>query len=190
MASEYHYKTISFIVPTIGRASLKKTLASIELWPKDELLVIQHNPPSRNWGNAERQEGTDKAKCDYLAFIDDDDTYVPMHRLIQDAVLRDNIYDYPVMFRMRYPSGRILWQTKSIDCGNIGAPMFLVPNIKKNLHKWELTRSAADFIFADKWTWSAKLTIWREEVIALLGHDDEKWINKWGYTEAKKHGVK
>jgi glycosyltransferase involved in cell wall biosynthesis len=184
------YKTISFIVPTIGRESLKKTVESIETWPGDELLVIQHNPPSNNWGNAERQEGTDKAKCDYLAFIDDDDMYVPGHRQIMDNALRENINDYPIMFKMKYPSGRILWEIKKIRCGNIGAPMFLVPNRKECFHIWEPYRSAADFIFADKWHWPAKLTIWRDEIIALPGKDDLKWLNKWDYTESAKHNYK
>jgi len=183
-------KTISFIIPTVGRDSLKKTLASIESWSGDEVLVIQHNPPSGNWGNNERQEGTDKAKCDYLAFIDDDDVYVPGHREIMANAIKENVNGYPIMFRMRYPSGRVLWEIKKIKCGNIGAPMFLVPNKKESLHKWEPERSAADFIFADKWHWPAKLTVWREEIIALPGHDDEKWLNKWSYGEAQKRGYK
>ena len=101
--------TISFIVPTIGRDSLKETLASIEKWPGDEVLVIRHTPPSGNWGNAERQEGTDKAKCDYLAYMDDDDKYVFGHRAIMDQATRENPNNYPILFKMKYPSGRILW---------------------------------------------------------------------------------
>lgn len=65
-------KMISFIIPSIGRNSLKRTLASIDKWPGDEILVIQHNPPTGNWGNSERQKGTDKAKCDYITYINDD----------------------------------------------------------------------------------------------------------------------
>jgi len=190
MSEQKEHKTISFIVPTTGRESLKRTLASIKTWPGDELLVIQHNPPSGNWGNDERQEGTDKAKSDYIAFIDDDDVYVENHREMMDKAIQENVNNYPIMFRMKYPSGRILWVDKKIRCGNIGAPMFLVPNIKENFHKWEPTRSAADFIFADKWSWPAKLTIWREEIIALPGHDDEKFVNKWSFAEAREHGFK
>jgi len=184
------YKTISFVVPSTGRDSLKKTLASIETWAGDEVLVIKHNPPSRNWGNAERQEGTDKAKCDYLAFIDDDDIYVEGHRKIMDDAIQENVNDYPIMFKMKYPSGRILWVDKKIRCGNIGAPMFLVPDIKENLHRWEPERSAADFIFADKWAWPARMTVWREEIIAYPGHNDEKYEKKLNYAEAKKLGIK
>ena len=188
--SENNHKTISFIIPTLGRESLQQTFDSIETWEGDEILTIQHTPPSGNWGNAERQEGTDKAKCNYLAFLDDDDIYVQGARKIMDIAIRENLNNYPIMFKMQYPSGRIIWKDKKIACGNIGAPMFLVPNVKKNLHIWEPARSAADFIFADKWAWPAKLTIWREEIIALLSHNDEKYENNWSYSETKKRGFK
>jgi hypothetical protein len=182
--------TISFIVPTTGRQSVLRTVASIESNPDDEVLVIQHNPPSGNWGNNERQEGVERARCAYLAFIDDDDVYVPHHRELMSQAIQANQEGYPIMFRMKYPNGRVIWDEKKIECGNIGAPMFLVPNVKENLHIWEPFRSAADFIFADKWTWPAKLTIWREEIIALLGHNDEKYENNFNYREAKKRGLK
>ncbi len=174
----YDYKTISFIIPSIGRKSLKDTLASIREWEGDEVLVIKHNPPSGNWGNAERQEGTNKAKCDYLAFIDDDDVYVPKAREIMDKAIRENPNNYPILFKMKYPSGRVLWRDKKMICGNIGAPMILVPNIKDNLHEWELDESAADFQFVNNWKWPRKLIIWREEIIALLSHEDPRYLRK------------
>lgn len=184
-----NHKTISFIVPTKGRPSLQKTIESINLWPGDELLVIKHNPPSGNWGNSERQEGTDRAKCDFLAYMDDDDVYTTGHREIMDKAIRENPKNYPIMFKMKYPNGRVLWDRKKIACGNVSTQMFLVPNIKDNLHRWEPTRFAADFIFADKWAWPAKLTLWREEIIAYLGHDDEKFEQGLNYSEAKKRGI-
>jgi len=45
--------TINFIVTTIGRPSLRATVASVERWDGDELLVIKHDPPGGNWGNAD-----------------------------------------------------------------------------------------------------------------------------------------
>ena len=98
MSETNNYATISFIIPTVGRESVKETLASIETRPGDEVLAIRHDPPSGNWGNTERQEGTDKAKCDYLAYIDDDDVYVPGHRAIMDKAIRENPNEYPILF--------------------------------------------------------------------------------------------
>ncbi|MBI2009517.1 glycosyltransferase family 2 protein [Candidatus Saccharibacteria bacterium] len=177
--------TISFIIPTIGRESLKETLASIETWPGDEVLVIHHTPPSGNWGNAERQEGTDKAKCDYLAYMDDDDKYVSGHRAIMDQATRENPNDYPILFKMKYPSGRILWRKKWVKNGNVGAPMILVPNKKNMLDGWDQKHSWADFAFINCWAWPAKKIIWREEIIALIGKEDEKYVNNLNFNDWK-----
>ena len=172
------HATISFIIPTIGRQSLKKTLASIEKWPGDEILVVQHHPPSGNWGNAERQEGTDKAKCDYLAFIDDDDVYVPRARHIMAKAITENPNNYPILFRMQFPSGRVIWQKKWVKNGNVSTQMILVPNIKDMLYAWEQRHRWADFQFINRWKWPAKTINWREEIIALLGHNDEIYERK------------
>ena len=45
------HPTISYIIPSIGRESVKRTLASIEQWPGDEVLVIQLDTPSGTYGN-------------------------------------------------------------------------------------------------------------------------------------------
>ena len=143
-------KTISFIVPTIGRDSLQATLGSIEKWPGDEILVIRHNPPSGNWGNAERQEGTDKAKCDYITYIDDDDTYVPGARAIMDQAIRESP-DVPILFRIQFPSGRILPRKKWIKNGNLSTQMILVPNKKEMLYGWDQKHHWADYYFIKRW---------------------------------------
>ena len=176
--SSYEYKTISFIIPTIGRESLKDTLASVEAWPGDEVLAIQHDPPSGNYGQAEKQEDTDKAKCDYLAFIDDDDVYVTGHRKIMAQALEENVDNNPVLFKMQYPSGHILWDAPELRCGNVGLPMILIPNIKDRLPKWGWQRFQ-DFRFIDGWQWPRRKIVWRPEVIALLGHDDDRYLKIW-----------
>jgi len=168
---KYNYKTISFIVPTKGRNSLQSTLNSIKQRPGDEVLVIQHNPPSGNWGNAERQEGIRKATCDYLAFIDDDDVYVPMARDIMDKTIKENI-DSPILFKMQYPDGSILWNKKWVKCGNVSTQMILVPNNKSMLSLWVLDERMADFHFINNWKWPASKIVWKNQVIALLGHND------------------
>lgn len=174
---KYKYKTISFIVPTTGRESLKDTLASIDAWPGDEVLAIQHDKPIGNYGQAERQEGTDRAKCDYLAFMDDDDKYVPGHRAIMDRAIGENPNGFPILFKMQYPSGRVLPRTPEMFCGNVGSPMILVLNVKEKLSKWTWERFH-DFRFIDNWKWPRRQIIWRPEIIALLGHEDERHL-RW-----------
>lgn len=162
---------ISFIVPSIGRQSLKRTLASIEKWPEDEILVIQHHPPSGTWGNTERKEGIAKATCDYLAFIDDDDYYVVGHRHLMDQAIRANP-SKPHLFRMQYPNGHILWREKKIAPGNVSSQMILVPNQKDMFYRFQFpgNTNMGDYYFISRWKFPQ--TIWEEDVIALLGHDD------------------
>ena len=183
------YKTISFIVPTIGRDSLGKTLTSIHAWRGDEVLVIKHNPPSGNWGNNERQEGTDKAHCDYIAYIDDDNVYVPNHREMMDKAIKENPNRNPIMFKIQYPDGRTLWNRKWVANGNIDTHMFLVPNDKEMMHEWEPTHSWADYQFINRSRWPAKTIDWRDEVIVLMGHNDEKYNQNLNFKEARDKGI-
>ena len=175
--------TISFIIPTIGRPSLQATVASVERWLGDELLVIKHDPPGGNWGNAERQHGQDIAKGDYLAFIDDDDTYVPGHRQMMALAIWENP-GKPIIFQIQYPNGKRLWQPSKfadrppqIKNGNVSSQMFLFPNDKTKLARWLQVPTwrgrASDFYFASSTGWGNRCGFaWREEVLVLMGHDD------------------
>jgi len=166
--------TISFIIPTVGRPSLAAALASIERWAGDEVTVVQHTPPSGRWGNPERQQGTAHATGEYLAYLDDDDVYVPGHRELMQQAINEGVPDVPILFRIRYPSGRTIWQRKWVKNGNVSAQMILVPNRKDMLHHWHSKQRFADFHFINQWQWPAKAIKWRPEVIARMGHDDAR----------------
>lgn len=139
---------ISFIVATTGRETLKATLASIECWPGDEVLVVggveemtnvdasvePHvvwrfipRPPGEDWGHAERNFAMPLARGQYIAHIDDDDVYVANHRAIMERQIRLHP-ERPIIFRMRYPGGQLLWTDKVVRVGNVGTPMSLLPN--------------------------------------------------------------
>jgi glycosyltransferase involved in cell wall biosynthesis len=164
--------TISFIVPTVGRGSLAATLTSIEAVGDDEVVVVEHTPPSGHWGNEERQDGIERAHGDYLAFLDDDDRYVPGHRVLMQRAINDGQPDVPILFRVQYPSGRTIWRRKWVKNGNVSAQMILVPNQPDMLHNWQSKQRFADFHFINQWRWPAKQIKWRTEVIALMGHED------------------
>jgi glycosyltransferase involved in cell wall biosynthesis len=148
-------------------------VASIEVRPGDEVLVEFDLPPTGMWGNPQRNKAMARATGDYLAFIDDDDYYVTGHRQIMEDAINANP-EKPILFKMQYPDGKRRWLGKSILAGNIGSPMILVPNEKKKLYKWFSGRNMADYIFVRNWGWKDEEVVWRDEVIALLGHNNEK----------------
>ena len=170
--------TISFIVPTIGRSTLMRTLASIEKWPGDEIYAIQHFPPSGTWGNAERKEGIAKAKGNYLAFIDDDDWYVQGHREIMENAIKKHP-GRPILFRMQYPNGNVLWKEKEVVPGNVSSQMILVPNRKQMFYKFQFpgNTNMGDYYFISRWKFPE--IIWREEILVRLGHNDKE-VNQEG----------
>lgn len=177
---------ISFIVPTTGRPSLIKTLASIETQPGDEVLVIGNVTETehitegvrwryipcqagKDWGHSERNFATPLAQGRYLAHIDDDDVYVAGTRaLMADAIAKAP--GHPTIFRMRFPNGITLWQEPVIRCGNLGTPCFLIPNRPMMLGTW-MPFIGGDCAFLKTSKWQPEDYMWREEVIALLGHN-------------------
>lgn len=173
---------ITFIIPTIGRPSLVKTLASIVTWPGDEIIVVGGikptgdrrpryipHPPGRDWGHTERNIVTPLACNRYIAHIDDDDVYVPNARqFMADAILKTP--GRPVLFKMQYPNGITLWEERVIRCGNVGTPMMLIPNMPTKLGKWA-SYIGGDCAFLQSCKWKPEEFVWRSEVIALLGHN-------------------
>lgn len=176
---------ITFIVPTVGRPSLRQTLASIETWPGDEILVVGealpltytagrtvtyvYCAPGKDWGHTERNVAAPFARGRYIAHIDDDDVYaVGTRALMQDAIERTP--DRPVLFRMRYPNGITLWAEKELRCGNVGTPMILIPNVPERLGQFR-PFVGGDCAYLEEMRWSRDEIVWRPEIIALLGHN-------------------
>ena len=183
---------ISFIVPTVGRNLLTRTLASIETLPGDEIVIVGSVPalakaaemtnvlagkcvrfipcpPGNDWGHAERNFVTPMCRGDYLAHIDDDDWYAPGTRAwMQDAMV--NTPDRPVLFRMRFPNGITLWEKPELRCGNMGTPCILIPNVPEKLGVFG-SFVGGDTNYIETMKWRQDEIVWRPEVIALLGHD-------------------
>lgn len=176
-------KKVSFIIPTIGRETLVRTLQSIEMMPNDEVLILGdvykiqdivpkeicnkenvyclHVTPGKNWGATERNIGMSVATGDLLSFMDDDDVYAPEARtFIEQAVL-----GHPTIFKMRMPSGLVLWQEQRLYCGNVGTPMIVVPNDPLRLGRWS-NRYICDYDFISSCKWSE--LSWNENIICQV----------------------
>jgi hypothetical protein len=163
--------TITYIVPTIGRPSLQRALDSIELWPGDELLVARNDKPEGGWGAYERNAAVPHAHGGWLAFLDDDDVYLPgaraAHALgIASAIRRRSIT--PIIFKMRLAgTEEVLWRTPDLFYGNVGTPMMLVPNDPAHLRSGGFAaRHGQDWDYLEGSTWPRRVFQWRGEIVA------------------------
>ena len=165
---------ISYLIPSLSRPTLARTLASIELWPGDEIVVVRRTPPGGDFGHTERNEALPFLRNAWFASIDDDDWYVPGTRAhFADAIRKQPANGpVPVIFRMQFPSGRTLWKDgePELKNGNFGTPMLLCPNIPAKLHHYG-NRVCGDFDFINNSVWPRRNIMWRPEIIALLGHE-------------------
>ena len=161
--------TISFIIPTIGRRTLSRTIESIKARPGDEILVSVDAQKSGGWGNLQRNDCIYRAEGDYLAFIDDDDWYVADARDIMERAIVENP-GLPNLFKIQYPNGELKWTTPEVVPGNVSTQMILIPNDPLMFDMWVPKRNMADCIFIQSWKWPR--IVWREEIIAQLAHND------------------
>lgn len=158
---------LSIIVASSGRGSLKRTLASIapQLHPGDELLVdVNDDAP---WGHSARNRMMPRAEGDFLLFIDDDDVYVDgAFETIRGAISGEPARVH--MFRMRYATGGVLWQTPTVECGNVSTQMVCAPNRPGQLGRWG-DRYQGDFDFIVSTVRLQGKPVWHEDVIAVYG---------------------
>lgn len=103
-------------------------------------------------GAAPRNYAIKRASGSHLLFMDDDDVYTfgAISRVREKALSApEKIH----IFRMRGQSKRIaynvLWQEPRLQVGNIGTPMFMVPNRQGGLPVWP-DGYAGDFGFISK----------------------------------------
>jgi glycosyltransferase involved in cell wall biosynthesis len=116
--------TFTVVVPTVGRPTLAATLASIagELRPGDELIVVCNN--DGDFGNSARNSAIERARGSHLAFLDDDDEWVPgalaaMRRFADENPDRVGIFRHRIELVGEGPDPP--------DVG--GPPGYVVPNI-------------------------------------------------------------
>ena len=173
--------SISYLIPSIGRETLALSLASVDLQPGDEILVNQHDVPAKTWGLTERKELLPFARGAWLMFVDDDDAYAPGYRdSVMDAMqtlpnLQGRRYLHvgtaprPIVFRMRYTDGKVLWAEPEMRMGNIGTPMMAIPNVPNMLGVFNETRYVGDFDFINTLRWPRACFYWRPEIILQVG---------------------
>jgi hypothetical protein len=152
--------TLSIIVPTCGRRTLKRALRSAlpQLEPGDEIQVVGDGPqpvaraicdalacpalhfsetaaPAHDVGGTPRHQGMARARGDYLAFLDDDDTYLA-GALARLHGAMDHQPGLPFLWRFIDHNGGVLWAHELVKFGNVGTPCILFPNDPARLGVW------------------------------------------------------
>lgn len=156
---------ISVIIPTVGRASLAAAKESAAA--ADEVIVVENQDGDH--GYSARTRGMAQATGTHLAFLDDDDIYT------DDAIslMREAACDRPVIFRMDHPRHGLMWRERKLEFGNVGTPMFLVPNRPSELGEWTphmpgLKEPGGDFSFISGCVEAMGEPVWRDEVVCIV----------------------
>lgn len=186
--------SLTIIIPTIGRWSLKHTLESVDMQigNTDQILVVAdgvypasrqlvesrgsrfsyielRDGPHHDWGARARNLAIEMAQRDYIAFMDDDDRYLPGAFEFMRAATR-TFPGHPFLFRMMHGKS-IIWRSHELSLGNVSSQMVVVPNNQKKLSRYtERYEGDYDFIkgTAELYSPGYDPFIWREEITSIL----------------------
>ena len=158
---------VTFIVPTLGRDSLARALASIEEQTDSDWSVVVE--PSCGSAGETRNEAMKKAHGEWIGFLDDDDVLCPTYV----EHLRAHAEDYPwaecVIFRMDHPVLGILPPpTGQLMLGTVGISFALRKEVAR---QYRFEAEDPSQAFHEDWQMISKLV------------DDQRQIFISPYTE-------
>ena len=142
-----------------------------QLEPGDELLVDRN--VDGDMGSEARNRLLRKATGSHLVFLDDDDEFTRggLERMRRFA---DTNPDRIGIFRMRLPSGDLIWREPVFEYGCVGSPTMIVPNRYGELGSWRQTSLGNDWNFLEE---TVRLQgaepIFVDEVVAALRRSGE-----------------
>lgn len=164
---------ISVVIPTTGRDTLR--FAQQSAADADEVITVPDTTGDN--GYTPRTKGMLEASGTHVAFLDDDDVYAP------EAIdlMRGAACDVPVIFRMDHPYHGVLWRERQLRFGNVGTPMFLVPNRPDKFGEWaphnpKLKEPGGDFTFITGCVEKMGGPVWREEVVCIVRPHERKSV--------------
>jgi hypothetical protein len=186
---------LTVILPTLGRPTLEAAVQSVrqQLPPACcEILLVMDTHPSHTtrdearvhavaaqytcrveaydggvacYGHPQRNYGMTRAQGTWLAFLQDDDCWLPgAGAAIMQSCLRPP--QAPRLFRTDTWQAGVVWRTPELVVGNIDADCIVTPNVAGRLGWWQL-RYEGDFDFIQQTCTCWGQCIWETEVIAV-----------------------
>lgn len=171
---------LTVLMPSMGRVWLEEAVRSCA--GADEVIVLFDGPDAAErakhvempeWvrtvvmdehmdtcGGWQRTVGMRLARYSHLAFMDDDDAFVPGG---VDAIRAGVHLDKLCIFRVAH-TGSTVWAQPGLHPGNVSGLGFVVPN-RPGLPAWPSVRGS-DFLFAEECARVFGDVVWRETVIA------------------------
>jgi len=160
---------LSVVVPTKGRPTLGRALASVtSQLLKDEDLIVEFDK-SEDWGATPRSKGMTSARGTHILFMDDDDIYLPGAL----AHVRARLAKFPArphLFRMKRMGdvNDTLWKDPVVKLGNVSTQMFVVPNVPDKFGVWGKGRCGDyDFIASTLALYPPESVVFAPEVISV-----------------------
>jgi hypothetical protein len=183
--------SLAVVVPTLGRPTLGRALASLGgLRPGDEVIVVADGPrpaaraaweagglpgwygelpaAAGGWGGPARTFAQRKAAAAWLCYLDDDDAFTPDALATFRRVIRELGHARrPVIFRMAGRPEGTVWRERVIASGNVSSQCLLVPNQPALVPGWGPEYDADSRFAAAACAAYPGGPVWREEVVAL-----------------------
>ena len=136
------------------------------------LSYTTHDGGRHAWGHPQRTHGATLARGQYLAWLGDDDLYLPGAFAAIASALAGREDDPRVhLFRWIAPWKQVLWHTAGYlgdEPGHIDAECIVCPNVPEKLGTWTARyQGDYDFIAETVHRWGGlEKVIWQPEVIA------------------------
>ncbi len=185
--------SLSILIPTIGRATLARALASCvsaglggegegevlcvadgpcqearAIWEQAKVPGFYLETPYRagDWGHTPRNMAMALARGQWVLSIDDDDRYLGESLAAVRTILGQGPWR-PHLFRMYRPPEHhgVLWREQKVHLGYVSTQIVAAPNDGARLGHWG-RRHAGDFDFiASTLAHYPEGPVWREEII-------------------------
>ena len=198
---------LSVVIPTIGREpGLANALESVVHQDHAELIEIvvvgdshggrelreaqqtsraytarwfAHDGGSSCYGQQQRQYGMQQARGRYVAFLADDDIWLPYAFNAIRIAVQAQVAPRPLLFRVKHWLGWPIWDQEIVLPGHVDANCIVAPNDPSKLGQWESTYEGDYSFISGTVKCYGGAVDWRKEVIGICRpNESDIWMHK------------